>query len=312
MRKLLPLAALLVLLATLIILASSALRLHIYDGFESSHLSRFCWSRSRFAPGAVAVQDRFVRSGRQALAITVHSGDCFEQGVDGSASTERAELMEAFWLFSHTGRTYAYSFSIYLPNDFPATPERSVKAQWRQLCEARHCRPDRPILAVRYEQGRLQVTRQNQDEKVLLYQGSDDVRGRWLDFRFVVRFDTSANGTIAATLNGREIVDYRGPSAFPPAPGYPQHGLVYFKIGLYRDALNEPPWTVYVDEHHKDQLPDTRLIAPAKAGRGSAGDRKPRLVLTPSRVYYKCLPHTHIECGSNRSSYSEVAGIGCS
>jgi len=81
MRKLLPLAALLVLLATLIILASSALRLHIYDGFESSHLSRFCWSRSRFAPGAVAVQDRFVRSGRQALAITVHSGDRFEQGL---------------------------------------------------------------------------------------------------------------------------------------------------------------------------------------------------------------------------------------
>jgi hypothetical protein len=256
MRKLLQLAALLLLLAALVIVAAKAVPLHIYDGFESSNLSRFHWSRNRFAPGAIVIQDKFVRSGQKALAITVHSGDCFEQGIDGNASTERAELMEAFWLFSHTGRTYAYSFSIYIPEDFPKTSERLVLAQWRQLCEARKCRPDRPILALRYEGSHLQVTRQKQDEKVLLYQGSDDVRGRWLDFRFVARFEASMDGVVRASLNGQEIVTYRGPTIFQPAHGYPQHGLVYFKTGLYRDALEEPPWTVYVDEYHKDQLPD--------------------------------------------------------
>jgi hypothetical protein len=227
--------------------------LHIYDDFESPRLSWINWSRFRFAPGAVASQDRFVRLGRRALAITVHSGDRLEQGVDGSASTERAELMESLWFFSRTGRTYAYSFSLYLPNDFPQTPERLVLAQWRQLCEARHCRPDRPILAIRYEDGRLQVTRQNQEQKVILYQSSDDVRGRWLDFRFVTRFESGADGTVEASLSGQEIVHYHGPTAFQTTPGYPRRGFVYFKTGLYRDALGEPPWTIYVDEYRKDQ-----------------------------------------------------------
>jgi hypothetical protein len=257
MRKLAALTVLpLLLLLLALVVAVNAVPFHIYDGFESAKLSRLRWSRYRFAPGAIVVQDRFVRSGQKALAITVHSGDCFEKGFDGSASTERAEVMEAFWLFSHTGRTYAYSFSIYLPENFPETSQRLVLAQWRQLCEAQKCRPDRPILALRYEEGHLQVTRQNKDEKVLLYQGSDDVRGRWLDFRFVVRFEATMNGFVRATLNGRELVAYNGATVFQPAHGYPQHGLVYFKMGLYRDALHEPPWTIYVDEYHKDELSD--------------------------------------------------------
>jgi hypothetical protein len=155
--------------------------------------------------------------GERSLAITVHPGDRFEFGVDGSASTERAELMEAPWLFSHTSRAYLYFFSVYLPNDFPQTTERLVLAQWRQSCEARRCQPDRPVLAIRYQDGQLQVTRQSQELKIVLYQGSEDVRGRWLDFRFVVRFDSDATGSIDARLNGREIVHYRGAMVFQPS-----------------------------------------------------------------------------------------------
>lgn len=253
MKKLFLVIVVLLALALLIVTAAKVVPLHVYDGFESPRLSWVRWSRYRFAPGAVVPQEAVVRAGRRALAITVHSGDRYEQGVDGSASTERAELMEAWWLFSRTSRTYAYSFSLYLPKDFPQTSERLVLAQWRQLCEARRCRPDRPILAIRYEDGRLQVTRQNQDEKVILYQGVEEVRGRWLDFRFVTCFDATANGRIDATLNGQKIVSYRGPTVFQPAPGYPRRGFVYFKTGLYRDALHEPPWTMYVDEYRKDQ-----------------------------------------------------------
>ena len=230
-----------------------AIPLHVYDGFEGTRLSRLRWSRSRFEPGAVVSQAQVIRAGRRALAITVHTGDRYEQGIEGSASTERAELMEALWLWSRTGRTYVYSFSLFLPRDFPTTSERLVLAQWRQLCEASRCRPDRPIVAIRYEDGRLQVTRQNQDEKVILYQGEEEARGRWLDFRFVTRFDAGADGRIDGTLNGAKIVSYRGSTVFQPAPAYPRPGLVYFKTGLYRDALHEPPWTIYVDEYRKDE-----------------------------------------------------------
>jgi len=253
MKYFLRALAVIVLSALLFILALRIIPTHVYDGFESRHLSHFRWTDLRFEPGAVGFEESVVRSGRRALAITVHSGDRSEAASDSGAATERDELMEAWWLFSRTGRTYVYSFSLYLPNDFPQTPERLVIAQWKQLCESTPCVPDNPILALRYELGRLQVTRHDEHGKTLIYQGSEDVRGKWLDFRFVTRWDATASGTVDATLQGRGIVHYQGPTIYQPGPGHPGQALIYFKTGLYRDALHEPPWTMFVDEYRKDQ-----------------------------------------------------------
>ena len=252
-RFLLRTAGAALLVALLIVVALRTIPIHVYDGFESSSLSWFRWSRWRFAPGAVATEQDIVRSGHRALAITVHSGDRYEAASDTGAATERAELMESWWLFSRTGRTYSYSFSLYVPKEIPQTSERLVIAQWKQLCEARRCRPDYPILAIRLEDARLRVTRRDEQGTQVLYQGSEDARGRWLDFRFVTRFDATNQGLVDATLDGQEIVHYRGPTVFQPAHGYPAHGLVYFKTGLYRDALGEKAWTIYVDEYRKDE-----------------------------------------------------------
>jgi len=161
--------------------------------------------------------------------------------------------MEAWWLYSHLGPTYVYSFSLYIPPDFPQTSERLVLAQWKQLCW--RCHPDNPILAVRYGNGILRITRRDAFRSQELYRGSEDVRGRWLDFRFVIRFDLTDRGMIDATLDGQPIVHYRGPTVYRPPRGHPIRDLVYFKTGLYRDALGEPPWTIYVDEYRKDQCP---------------------------------------------------------
>jgi hypothetical protein len=137
-----------------------------------------------------------------------------------------------------------------LPEDFPQTSERLVIAQWRQLC-LHPCVPDNPILALRYEMGRLQVTRADEHGKTLLNQGDEDVRGRWLDFRFVTRWDRTNKGSVSATLDGRGILQYEGPTIYQPGSGHSD--LIYFKTGLYRDALHEPPWTMYVDEYRKDE-----------------------------------------------------------
>ncbi|HVN92730.1 MAG TPA: heparin lyase I family protein [Terracidiphilus sp.] len=241
-----------VLFTLLLILALRAIPIHVYDGFELPHLSRLRWLRGRFEPGAVVPQAAVVRSGHRALAITVHAGDRPEAASHGDAATERDEMMEAWWLFSRTGPTYVYSFSLYLPEDFPQTPERLVIAQWRQLCMV-SCVPDRPILAVRYEMGRLQITRNDEHGKTVLYQGDEDVRGRWLDFRFITRWERTNKGTLEATLNGRGILHYEGPTVCQPGSGHSRLTLIYFKTGLYRDALHEPPWTMYVDEYRKDQ-----------------------------------------------------------
>ena len=252
MRLLLRALMVVVLFALLLLLALRVIPIHVYDGFESPHLSRLRWSRGRLEPGAVASENTVVRSGRGALAITVRPGDRPEAASQGGAATERDEIMEPWWLFSRTGRTYVYSFSLYLPKEFPQTSERLVIAQWRQLC-LRPCAPDNPILALRYEMGRLQVTRNDEHGKTLLYQGDKDVRGRWLDFRFITRWERTNEGTVDATLDGHGILHYEGPTIYQPGSGHSRHALIYFKTGLYRDALHEPPWTMYIDEYRKDQ-----------------------------------------------------------
>jgi Polysaccharide lyase len=256
MKPLLRMLAMLVLFALLLLLVLRAIPIHVYDGFESPHLSAFRWLRRRFESGAVVSQTTVVRSGSRALAITVHSGDRTEAASQAGTATERDEIMEAWWLFSRAERTYVYSFSLYLPKDFPQTAERLVIAQWRQLCE-HTCVPDNPILALRYELGRLQVTRNDEHGKTVLYQRDEDVRGRWLDFRFTARWDRTAKGAVDATLDGRGILHYEGATIYQPGSGHPRYALIYFKTGLYRDALHEPPWTMYVDEYRKDQCDGT-------------------------------------------------------
>ncbi|MGA7685606.1 MAG: heparin lyase I family protein [Terriglobales bacterium] len=257
MKFLLKLVAGLILLLIVFLFALRTVPLHVYDGFESSRLSWTRWSKYRFASGAVAPEQSVVRAGRSALAITVHSGDRYEAASESGVASERAELMESWWLFSRSGRTYAYSFSLYLPKEIPQSSERLVIAQWKQVCESfSSCRPDRPILAVRCENARLKITRHDELGSHVIYEGDEDVRGRWLDFRFVIRFENSDQGSVDATLDGRNVVHYRGPTLFQPTRGYPARALIYFKTGLYRDALHEPPWTMFVDEYRKDQCAD--------------------------------------------------------
>lgn len=238
-----------------LICAAIALRtipIHVYDGFESPRLSWARWSRWRFVPGAVTSETSIVRSGRRALAISVHNGDRYEAASAEGNATERDELMESLWLTSRIGPTYTYSFSLYIPEGFPQKPERLVIAQWKELCW--RCHPDNPVLAIRYDSGVLRITRRDDRESQELFRDTEEVRGQWLDFRFVIQFDFTDQGIVDATLDGRRIVHYRGPTVYR-APRGRFLGRVYFKTGLYRDVLGEPPWTIYVDEYRKDQCP---------------------------------------------------------
>jgi hypothetical protein len=225
--------------------------IHVYDGFESVDLSSH-WTKIRMMPGSFRVQSEVVRAGRSAGEITVHPGDRREEASDDGAATERDELMESWWLFAHMHRTYRYSFSLYLPPDFPIVSTRLVLAQWKQVCEWGRCRPQNPVLALRYQNGELSVTRQDDYAKSILYATKEEMRGRWLDFRFETRFSREQDGRIDGWLNGEPIVDFTGPTAYH-GHGYPAHGYVYFKTGLYRDEMQRP-MTIYVDEYRKDEL----------------------------------------------------------
>src|ERR1017187_7726567 len=236
--------------------------LDVYDGFETSNLSKL-WDTDRFAPGAVEMQTNVFRVGHGAAQVTVHAKDVFEAGINGNSDSERAELLEAKELTSKEDELYEFSFSMFMPTNFPIVPVRLVIAQWKQYCpEGGNCSDDSPVLAIRYIGGVLKITQDFGSNRptVTLYQETGEFRNRWLDFKFQTRFTTNDNGRIKAWLGDKQIVDFTGPTANPenPTTSYPSPGRFYFKMGLYRNMMPEP-MTVYIDEYRKKQLPQNGL-----------------------------------------------------
>ena len=229
----------------------------VYDAFETRELSAI-WGTSRFVRGAVTMQSEFVRAGRGAAKVVVHSRDKFEAGINGDKDSERAELEEAETLLSKENRTYEYSFSMLIPADFPIVPTRLVIAQWKQDCDGHvNCSDDSPVVAVRYVSGVLQITHQTGRHRTVLFETDENLRGKWNDFRFQIRFSPTESGRLQGWLNGKLVVDYSGVNAYPEnaSTGYADPSRFYSKMGLYRDVMAEP-MTIYIDEYRKRQLPD--------------------------------------------------------
>jgi hypothetical protein len=224
---------------------------HAVDRFEEPRLSS-AWISLRMVPEAFAIQSEIVRTGRHAAQITVRAKDRFEAASYKGDANERDELMESPLLWSKTGKTYEYAFSVYLPTDFPIVQTRLVLAQWKQLCEWWGCRPSNPVLAIRYVGGVLFITRRNDAGQVTLYRSHEEMRGKWLGFRFMTRFSQQDDGIISGWLNGQQIVKFQGVTAYRGAKAYPAYGFFYFKMGLYRDLMEEP-MAIYFDDFRKDQ-----------------------------------------------------------
>jgi hypothetical protein len=227
----------------------------VRDGFESPTLSNL-WETDKIVPGDVKTQSTVVRSGRSALQVTLHTSHIFEAGRNGNRDSERAELTEADRLMSQEGITYAYSFSMLIPADFPIVAQRLVIAQWKQDCPRGHdCDDDDPVLAIRYVSGILSITQTIGPNRTTLWKSNEDFRSKWLDFRFRVCFATNSSGRIVGQLDDKLVVDYRGPTAYTenPPTGYPTPGRFYFKMGLYRDTMSEP-MTIYIDDYSKELL----------------------------------------------------------
>ncbi len=231
-------------------------KMDVYDGFEGTKLSKL-WDTTGFVPGAVTIQSEIVRAGHGALKIVVHSRDKFEPGTNGDADSERAEIMESRKLCSLENATYEQSFSMFIPTGFPIVTTRLVIAQWKQLCpHGGACEDDRPLFCLRYASGILRIN-QVAPRHQHLFETTEDIRGKWMDFKFQTRFSTNTSGFIRAWLNGQQVVDFVGSNAYPEnsSTGYPSPSKFYFRMGLYRDVMPEP-MILYIDEYRKRLLPD--------------------------------------------------------
>jgi hypothetical protein len=222
----------------------------VYDGFEGKTLSKL-WRTDKLAKGAVVMQSEQVRAGQSAAKLTIHPGDPTPEIAAGG--NERDELQEDDDFNAKEGEAYAYEFSLFVPKDFPVVPKRLVLAQWKQHTGCAQVSVDNPVIALRYVDGELSITIQSDGKKVPRYQTRREIKGRWLDFVFHIRHARTKNGFVRAWMNGDEILDFRGPTAYSENLRYPKTATFFFKMGLYRDGMSEP-MTVFIDEYRKRPL----------------------------------------------------------
>ncbi|WP_295650418.1 polysaccharide lyase [uncultured Mucilaginibacter sp.] len=228
-------------------------QLPVHDDFEGPTLSKL-WDTSRLVMSAVTMQSAIVHSGHGAIKITLHTGDKYEAGNDSSKVSERDELMEARNLVSKENNSYEYAFSMFIPADFPIVPTRLVIAQWKQYCNNEAiCGDDSPVLALRYTNGILQITTQTGLHRTVVYQTKDDIRNKWTSFRFQTHFTRTDSGFVKSWINDEQVLDYKGKTCYGSERGYNNNSYLYFKMGLYRDKMEEP-MTIYIDDYSKRKL----------------------------------------------------------
>ncbi len=224
------------------------------DDFETDTLNKI-WTNDKFIPGALNMQSHHVRTGKKAATLTLHQGDQIDQ--EKGTKFERAELIESKILNSSENLNYEYSFSLFLPDNFPNVPTRLVIAQWKQKCSLGDCVPNNPLIAVRYVSGELFITLQTgiESERVVMYKISENLLNKWNDFKFQIRFSEKQNGRLIVWLNEKKVVNFSGMTAYPIAnsTGYKDPKVFYFKFGLYRDTMPQP-MTIGIDNYKKSQL----------------------------------------------------------
>ena len=238
-----------------IIIAMSCRRtkIDVNDSFEVSRLNHI-WTMDRMELHSYEIQSKIFRKGKRAAKITLITGDIVEPATDKDKATERDELMENSSLFSIEDNKYEYQFSMFLPETFPIVPVRLVIAQWKQYCSGCACSEYSPILAIRYVSGKLFITLQTDSVRQTLYELKDEIRNRWLDFKFQIRFSRQSNGEVTAYLNEKKIIDYKGMTSYSESCGFlSKKNRYYFKMGLYRDQMPEP-MSIFIDEYGKKEM----------------------------------------------------------
>ncbi len=210
------------------------------DSFEVERINRY-WTTTWWSRDG-GVDDTVAMDGENALRVVVQAGDHRLFGKSGQA-TERSEINERH---RHPfGRDVWYSFSVYVPEDFPIEDTRLVMGQWKQTAIflwKKHS----PAVAQRFRNGVFQITINNDSGRTYLYEDGSaadpTLVGEWTSFVYHIRFDKAQNGRLEVWMNGEQIIDYSGQIGYRG-----DLNTSYFRLGLYRDTM-EQPMTVYYDD----------------------------------------------------------------
>jgi hypothetical protein len=184
------------------------------------------WTLKRSEPGRVSPtkwQDK------TAIKIDIKKGD--KHQIDNrSVDTERNEISELPEVMLNEGMVSNYSFSFAFPNDFPVINNRLVFAQWKQKSD-----DDRsPFISFRYKNGNVIFQMTAQQNKISYYAEDKEWRGAW--HSAYVKFKINkGRGFVRATVDDEELCDLKGIKL-----GFSRKtGKTYFKMGLYRDSVED-------------------------------------------------------------------------
>lgn len=209
----------------------------LVDSFESGSIEKFWlpgdYGSGRFVPGAIQVSDKFARSGKQSVQITVREGNVEAAGGGGTV-VERSELDSGH--FTLMGQETWYGFSVLVPKDFPIVDTRLVISQCKQTDASR------PLIAQRFRDGKHTLTVESHGKK-REFRLPDLPLGKWADFVCRARYSTGADGAVEFWMNGKKVASYSGPVAEEAGKN-----AFYHKIGLYRDRMKQP-MTIYFDNY---------------------------------------------------------------
>jgi len=162
--------------------------------------------------------------GRSALGISIQPGDKASHG------TERAEISEKSDIQLPLNTDASYNFSILLPPDFSKTDNRLVLAQWKEVTTE----DKSPFMSLRYVSGEMffQINSDNDKQKFPI---SNNVLGRWMNLGVRYKISESGTGVCVVIADNREVINYSGAIGYRDS----SENRTYFKMGLYRDAINE-------------------------------------------------------------------------
>jgi len=218
------------------------------DSFEGHEIDSGFWSETWWLSGQSGVDDQIFIDGLSSLRVTVKEGDRRLFGKSGQA-TERCELLEKS---RHPlNEDLWYSFSVYVPPDFPIEDVRLVMGQWKQTALVLY-KKHSPVIAQRFRNGNFSITINNDAGQQTLFSSGDEQNpalvGEWTDFRYHLRFSKAQDGVLEVWMNGEQVVDYEGQLAYSD-----DLNTGYFRLGLYRDRL-DVPMTVYFDNFRVESV----------------------------------------------------------
>ena len=98
----------------------------------------------------------------------------------------------------------------------------------------------------------------------ILYSTDKEIRGKWLNFIFHLRFSRAEDGFVVVWLNKRQIIDFKGVTAH--FERHSDKARFYFSLGLHKNKMDKS-MTTYFDEYSKHKLHSVELKRPRRLWR---------------------------------------------